>query len=331
VAHFLFVEVSADTAVTRHGREILSVFDLLGRQENDLTAALAFALGRSPELLGRVLARVLPAASGTGVSVRMEVRDVVGRTDLEIDTGSHLVVIEAKRGWFLPGEKQLAEYAPRILERGAGVLVTLSDASDTWAASALPGSVKGVPVSHLSWTAVRQDLNVVRSDTRGRERLWLDELHHYLRRAIKVLDPADSWTYCVSVSNGRPGDGGSRTFLDFVIQEACYFHPFGSGGGWPKTPPNFLAFRWGAHVQQVRRVVGHKVEHNLQARWADIPVTPETDRPHLVYELGPTLLPAPVPSGKQYRANRLWVLLDQLLTGPTLAEAIASTKSITEP
>lgn len=37
----------------------------------------------------------------------------------------------------------------------------------------------------------------------------------------------------------------------------------------------------------------------------------------------------PIPSGTNYRAARVWVLIDQLLTAPDLKTAIASSKAIT--
>jgi hypothetical protein len=56
--------VTAATGLTRHGCDVESVFDLLGRHENDLTAALGFTLARSPELRREVAARLLPDAVG---------------------------------------------------------------------------------------------------------------------------------------------------------------------------------------------------------------------------------------------------------------------------
>lgn len=50
------------TPLTRYGRDVSSVFDLLGRNENDLTAAFGFALARSPGLLRRVARRLAPEA-----------------------------------------------------------------------------------------------------------------------------------------------------------------------------------------------------------------------------------------------------------------------------
>jgi hypothetical protein len=307
--------------LTRHGREVFSVFDLLGRDENDLTAAFGFALARSPTLLHRTLQRVARDASGQDAVLRLEERGDVGRTDLEISAGDHLIVIEAKRSWLIPGETQLAKYAPRIAAQGNGVLVSLSAASPAWARQTLPRTVQGVPVAHLPWEHVRLDLTAARNSARGQERTWLDEFANYLRKAIRMRDLADSWTYCVVISNDRPGEGGPRTFREFVSDEACYFHPYGWGKGWPRTPPNFLAFRWDGQVQQVRRVIGAEVIPDLQSRWPGIPKTSDTIRPHALYHLGPLLPGMPIPSGMTYRASRIWVILDHLLTSPTLKDA----------
>ena len=108
--------------LARHGREVSSVFDLLGRKENDLTAALAFTLGRSPALLGLILRRLVPGPEDEEAVLRLEAPDALGRTDLEISTPSRLIIVEAKRGWLLPGETQLGKYAPRIAAHGAGAL-----------------------------------------------------------------------------------------------------------------------------------------------------------------------------------------------------------------
>lgn len=313
------------TEITRHGRDVHSVFDLLGRDENDLTAALAFTLSRSPRLLDALRQRLLPACTST-LSVHLEVRQsAAGRTDLELSGDRHLAVIEAKRGWLLPGQSQLALYAPRIHAVGSGTLSTLSSADATWAAHCLPTQVAGIPVTHLSWDDVRADLADATRSTRGHERTWLDEFTTYLARTVKVRDVADSWTYCVSVS-ARAVGGGSQTARSFV-ENGFYFHPYGING-WPARPPNFIAFRWHGKVQRVHRVEKAAVVPTLSHRWASIPTTPETAMPHVVYELGPRVSFTPIPNGAQYRASRLWVLLDQLLTRPTLADALANTRAL---
>lgn len=148
-------------ALTRHGSDVRSVFDLLGTNENDLTAALGFTLARCPQLcsaIGRRIAQSTPRVPAGDPSLALEVRDDKGRTDLELRVGDTLYVFEAKRGWLLPTHEQLTQYAGRI-SRGsrAGALVTLSQASQALAAQNLPNEVGGVPVVHLSWRNPRRN------------------------------------------------------------------------------------------------------------------------------------------------------------------------------
>jgi hypothetical protein len=320
------------TALMRHGSPVAAVFDLLGTHENDLTSALGFVLSRSPALLAAVLRRTWPDAGGPDgpatASLALEVRGDVGRTDLQIVLAGALLIVEAKRNWLLPTISQLAAYAPRVREHGGGTLVTLSQASGALARVQLPAEVDGVPIVHLSWREILTDLAEVSRDRRGKERVWLDELANYLRGVVRLRSIADSWTYCVVLNNERPGDGGRRTFREFVTDDHTYFHPYGLGG-WPTEPPNFMAFRWQGAVQRIHRVIKADVLPSLLARWPDIPATDDTVRPHAVYDLGPRLPPhEPIPSGASYRASRLWVLLDQLQTSTTLAAALAGTKSL---
>lgn len=127
-----------------------------------------------------------------------------------------------------------------------------------------------------------------------------------------------------------PGDGGPCSFKEFVTSEHAYFHPFGIRG-WPTEPPNFMAFRWRGAVHRIHRIVKAEVLPSLLQRWPDIPATDDTVQPYAVYDLGPRLPPyEPIPSGARYRASRLWVLLDQLQTAPTLASALAESKKLTE-
>jgi hypothetical protein len=322
------------TALTRHGSEVSSVFSLVGQDENenDLTAALGFAFARCPSLCEAVLQRVWPAAvtpTSDDVALALEVSGEDGRTDLEVRSSGALLIFEAKRGWMLPTSLQLGKYAGRVAQHpNGGALVTLSQASPELARASLPSTVDGVPVVHLPWRDVLTDISNARRACRGRERLWLDELQNYLKGVIRVRSVADSMTYCVVLNNARPGDGGAHTFLEFVTDEHCYFHPYGVGG-WPTEPPNFMAFRWEGAVQRIHRVVRAEVVPSLLDRWPDVPANPVTVSQHAIYDLGPRLPPLdPIPSGAQYRAARLWVLLDQLQTAATLAEALEGTRAL---
>lgn len=90
-----------------------------------------------------------------------------------------------------------------------------------------------------------------------------------------------------------------------------------------------MAFRWQSAVRRIHRVVDADVVPTLQHRFPDMPVTEDSAVPHAVYRLGPQLPPLePVPSGTTYRAGRMWVLLDQLQTAPTLKDALAGTRAL---
>ena len=49
-----------------HGRPVPTVFDLLGRNENDMTYALSWGLARSARFLGAVIRAVTGADADTG-------------------------------------------------------------------------------------------------------------------------------------------------------------------------------------------------------------------------------------------------------------------------
>lgn len=319
------------TELTRHSTAVPSVYTLIGTLENDLTAALGYTLTRSPTLRDTILRRVWPTTTPPptdDATLALEVRDAEGRTDLEMRLPGALVIFEAKRGWLVPTANQLAKYAGRIAEHpNGGLLVTLSQAStDLAIAAGLPASIDAIPVVHLPWTAALDDITTARRMCRGTERVWLDELHAYLKEVIRMRKPEDCKTYCVVLNQAKPGDGGERTFLEYVTDEHCYFHPYGAGNGWPTEPPNFMAFRWDGHVHRIHRVTHAEVIPSLLHRFPDVPATEVTTSQHALYTLGPRIPPFdPIPTGKNYRAARLWVLLDQLQTAPTLADAIEGT------
>lgn len=326
------------TSVSRYGREMRSVFDLLGTHEPALTAALGWTMGCSPALMRGILTRLdLDAdAHPSDTSVLLETADEAGRTDIEIRTSTAHVIVEAKQGWIVPGEVQLSAYAPRLDEAAHGGLatrlVTLSDSTAGWAHQVLPATVAGVAVTHWSWDDVRELITAARAQVRGTERLWLDQLEDYMGAATSKRPVTDALAYCVVISNDVFGDA---TFRDYVVNQRVYFHPV-VGGGWPTIAPNFLAFRWDGAVRQVNRVVDYEIVAHLSERFPAVKddhsagSRPPEDA-HIVYELGPDI-PLPggaIPSGGQnLRAQRFWVLLDQLLTQPSVIDAREATKAL---
>jgi hypothetical protein len=83
----------------KYGTEVGSVFDLLGRGEVDLTAALGWTLTVSPALRASLWRGLGMPGNPDDVSVSVESADAEGRTDLELQLGSEaLVIVEAKEG-----------------------------------------------------------------------------------------------------------------------------------------------------------------------------------------------------------------------------------------
>lgn len=314
--------------LARYQRDLGSVFDLLGRSENDLTAALGWTLSVSPALRRTLWARLGMPGNPREIEVALETADEAGRTDLELRVGSDaLVVVEAKKGWLQPGEAQLGKYTGRFAGVTHPLLVSLSDSSQQWAARELPPQVDGMPVRHLPWDEVRADLKEATAKTRSpAERVWLGQLSDYLKGATAVRPYDQQWVYVVSVNNQPFGD---RTFRDYVTTERAYFHPFDKR--WPKRPPILMGFRWHGALRQVNRVTNAVILPRLQERWPDIPEGPTPDAswgPHAVYDLGPDIPVPTIPTGNIFRARHVWALLDQLLTQPSIEEAEKASKAL---
>jgi hypothetical protein len=310
--------------LTRYRRDVTSVFDLLGRLEVDLTAALGWTLYASPAFLNQITRRLGLKIDHAAADVALETIGAEGRTDIEVTTATTKVIFEAKQGWLVPGEEQLSLYTNRFDGFDHAVLVSLSDSSPSWARHQLPESLVGVPVTHMSWDDVRLAASNAAASTRGRERYWIEELETYMGTATSRRPHDDQWVYCVVVSDTTLG---AKTFREYVVDERVYFHPYGGHNTWPKRPPNFLCFRWGGRVRQVNRVTSFEVIPQLTDRWPDI-TAQESGGAHIVYELGPDI-PIPTVSTKgTYATGRVWCLLDQLLTQPTLKDAVWSSDAI---
>ncbi len=307
------------------GRTVRSVFDLLGVTENDITYSLGYTLARCPTLLDALSAAVMPAGVGPARAVHLQKSARRGGfTDVEIVYADGHLIAEAKRGWVLPTVDQLRRYRPRIADPAHGRLLTLSECSPAYATPRLPRAVDDVPVLHLSWRGIAGLVEQARRAGRRSERRLLDEFSTYLRGIVTSQNLFSAWTYCVSVGAGGVGH---INFRDVVTVDGRYFHPYGGDGGWPTTPPNFLAFRWNNAVRQVHHVEGYRVVASLRDVYPDLPSNDDVDQQHLVYELGPDLMAGrTLPNGANYRAIRMWVALDLLLTAATLKDAYDATQ-----
>ncbi len=300
-----------------HGGAVETVFELLGVAENDITFSLGWTLRQSPSLASILLEDVVPGSPALTVSgIRLqEYAADHGVTDIEIEADDVNVIIEAKRGWTLPTEAQLRQYA----DRKPHMIVVLSECSKEYARPRLARRIGGVEVTHRSWRDIAKLVRKSIQVGRRAERHALDEFLTYLETAMPVQDLESNLVYVVSLSSEFPNNS-TISWIDIVEKKHCYFHPVG-GSGWPKQPPNYLGFRYAGRLQAIRHVDEYEVGTNPHKVIAEMESV-EWPCDHFFYKLGPAMKPTrEVRMGEVWPSGRVWAALDLLLTCKTVSEA----------
>lgn len=317
--------------LTLYGRPIGTVFDLLGKKENDITYSLGWALAESGCLSRALLQDVVPSAERDLAPDSVRLQEGVagaGFTDIEIlagDGGIH-VVIEAKRGYNLPQVAQLKKYATRTKPKPTALLVC-AEASSDFVDGKLPDAVAGVPVLYRSWREIEGLVTSAATVARRHaEKRLLRDLSRYLRGLMTMQNVSSNLVYVVSLG-GEIEDTG-MSFRDVVVKHDTYFCPFGGSAGWPKEPPNYLGFRFDGKLQQVRYVESYRITEDNHAGFEPLKgMVDWSGERHWVFSLGPVMKPMhEVRTGKLYPSQRIWAALDLLLTCETVAEARDKTK-----
>lgn len=310
-----------------YGTEVSSVFQLIGNLENDITKSIAWALARCPEFLKAVINEVMSLEINTQ-NVRIKYQEFEknkGITDLEItDDTSFYIIIEAKRGWILPGEEQLTLYSQRrnIAESLVPnkAIVSMSECSEDYAKTYLPfKAVNDIPVVHLSWSKLYELANSAKAISRISQKELLKELMKYLGGIMTMQAKESNWVYVVSLSTSKP-ENCDLTWIEIVEQKKKYFHPFGING-WPKEPPNYIAFRYNGKLQSIHHIESYTVTKSLHSAIIEMPDVEKVDE-YFVYNLGEPIIPLKtVKTGNIYASGRKWAMLDTLLTADTIYEA----------
>lgn len=317
------------TDLTLHGHPIGTVFDLLGKKENDITYSVGWALSQSRELAAAFIDDVLPEVDEPSVDIVLLQEGVpdAGFTDIEIkiNESEFHIVVEAKRGYNLPELEQLNKYATRTNEP-PDALVVMAEASGEFVAGKLPATVEGVPVRYRSWRRLDEFVGIAisRSKSHAEKRL-LRDLSRYLRGLMTMQNVNSNLVYVVSLGGEIEKTGIS--FQEVVTKHDTYFCPVGRG--YPKEPPNYLGFRFGGRLQQIRHVDSYRVTDDNYAGF--MPLKGKVDWPderHWVFRLGPVIVPPkPVKTGGLYGSHRGWIAIDLLLTCDTVAEALEKTSA----
>ena len=310
-----------------YGTEVSSVFQLIGNLENDITKSIAWTLARCPEFLKAVIYEVISLEIDSK-NVRIKYQEFEkgkGITDLEItDDSSFYIIIEAKRGWILPGAEQLALYSQRrnIIESPVShkAIISMSECSEDYANAYLPFKViNDIPVKHLSWKKIYELANSAKVGSSISHKNMLKELMRYLGGIMTMQAKESNWVYVVSLSTEKP-ENCDLTWIELVEKKMKYFHPFGING-WPKEPPNYIGFRYGGRLQSIYHIESYSITKNIHDEIEEMPNV-EDEYEHFVYSLGKPIIPSKVvKTGNIYASGRKWAMIDTLLTADTIHEA----------
>lgn len=288
---------------------------------------MSWALAKCPEFLKAVVIAVCgytPAVEDTAI-MNQRYDAATGITDIEVtDHKNFHIIFEAKRGWLLPGADQLTKYSIRDdfvkTTYTHKHIVSLSECTQVYAKSHLPfQSVNGIPVSHLSYQEVYQMAQASHAASNHEQKHLLREFCEYLKGLMTMQKLDSNMVYVVALSGAQP-DRCNISWIDIVKTHNKYFCPMG-GNGWPKEPPNYIAFRYYGQLQSIHHIEGYTVTRNMHD---EIPEMPDEawDNDCYVYKLGPAIIPTKtVKTGKIFRNGRVWAMLDTLLTCDTISEA----------
>jgi hypothetical protein len=313
------------TQLLLHGKSVSTVFDLLGEHENDLTYSLGWALSQSRHFLKAFIQIALSIQPKLeNVTIRLQHSEMnAGITDIEIESpGEFLIILEAKRGWNLPGKMQLEKYAGRQGFSGNKQvkrrILVLSECSRHYALTHLAATkINGIEISPVSWKEIVEVANRARKGSSHAEKRILSELLTYFGGLMTMQNLDSNRVYVVSLGRGNP-KGWKLSWIDIAKKKRRYFHPVGKN--WPKEPPNYIAFRYFGKLQSIHHVDGYSVFDNPHDEFPEAPS--EKWSPYFLYRLSPPFAPPnEVKTGKIYPSGRVWCMLDTLFLAKTISDA----------
>lgn len=175
------------------------------------------------------------------------------------------------------------------------------------------------PVVHCSYREIFKIAQESYIKSNHSQKRMLNEFCEYMKGWMTMQNTNSNRVYVVSLSRVCP-EGCDFSFIDIVKKFKKYFHPFGVSG-WPKEPPNYIAFRYDGKLQSIHFIEKYIVTSNLHDELKVMPDF-EEDGDYFVYRLGPAIVPQKeVRTGNIYRNGRIWAMLDTLLTCDTISEA----------
>lgn len=287
-----------------HDEEVESIFDLLGCNENGLTYALGWVLSNNKELLKAIVERVAgkdyPCMDYEVRLQEFQEKDQ-GFTDIELSIDDSLfIIMEAKIGWRLPDQRQLAKYIGRFkgYKACAKRLVVISECRREYAIQALKKTGSKIPVQYLSWHEISSLVHKTRKKLGSKQKRICSDFERYFKKVINTQNLISNKVFCVALNDEN---------FEIVMEKNRYGYPLRKG--WPHDPPNYIAFRREGKLHSLHHVDGYKIEESPQGPRVKLLL----DKP-----FKPT---SEVKNGNIYGNQHLWFDLDTVFTCQSIQEA----------
>ena len=307
--------------------EVNSVFQLLGKNEDNISYSVAWLLLKSETMFTLVVKRLFGEIDFDFKNTVIYLQKAEGRhgiTDIELtDNKNFHIIIEAKKGWVFPTYDQLYKYSQResfnlnkIIRHKA--IVTLTECSDEYLNLYFEyRQINDINIKHMNWQDIYKITKEASAAKKHDEKRWIAELKQYLGEIMTMQKMDSNLVYVVSLSSKKIGDT-NLSWKEIVTKKNRYFHPVGST--FPKEPVNYIAFRYDGKLQSIHHVESYKVTRNFHEEFDELP--DHAENPHFVYVLGKAIIPSiEVKNGNLYSSGRVWCHLDTLLTSNTISEA----------
>lgn len=311
-----------------HEKRVQSIFDLLGTKENGLTYALGWTFSDNKELLKAFVKRISNEKykfdeDSSEVRLQKHGGKKRGFTDIELVIDNQLfIIIEAKKGWNLPGKPQLEKYASRFAKMGSyssRKLVVISEYNEAIAERELEKLRMKATPTYMSWSTVFSLFEEVYPRSDNFQKQILNRLRTYFKKVVKVISMQDrnsNKVFCVALGADKP-KWSRLSWIEIVEKEGKYFYP--ARQGWPADPPNYIAFRYRGKLQSIHHVDSFEMVTKM---YKHLPVDREEWDLHFLLTLGKPFRPSKeVTNGKIYPQQHLWFDLDTVFTTKTIREA----------
>ena len=300
-----------------HGRNVESIFELLGTNENDITFSLSWCLANIKPFQSKFI-------ENEDELVNLEIRlqefgEDGGFTDIELFSDKIFYIIEAKKGWNLPTKSQLNRYVSRFKEfdEFKNKIIVVSECRKEYAMKIIKDYNLNISIDFISWQEIHKWLDEIRHKCNLSQKNLIDQLDIYFSKVITMQDNDSNEVFCVVVSDEKLV--GDFTFLD-VVKKGYYFYPLRSI--WPKNPPNYIAFRYKGKLLSIHHVDGYDIVEVPDKYLPELKGWGNWKYPHFMLKLGKGFKPEhEVRNGDIYASQHIKCSIDTLFTSKTIKEA----------